>query len=299
MFGPRPFGADRAHVVPAAPKGRGPNTRRTPPAAEAAKGRRQAGRQHPAGRQAPVRIRLTKATRTPPLYLRARRARRYLSSPPISYQPLTAASRRARTAFRCGRRELLLLPMSHAAQCCGLPLLPGHHRSAHQGEPAEASPRPRADDPQEPRCHHRLPPSISCDTWPTSAGTSSRWPTAALARPPRAFRAPRTSRVGASSAGPAAYLDTLPNRGAEELAHLRDGRRRALATLVRKAGGYLAWSGHSEQEVLATLSPRASPRRLYPPTPNTSPAAPSSTASHGLWHRHHTAAPLISGGQHD
>lgn len=177
-----------------------------------------------------------------------------LALPPTSYQPLTAASRRARAAFRCGRRELPLLPMSHAAQCCGLPLLPGHHRSAHQGEPAEASPRPRADDPQEPRCHHRLPPSISRDIYPTSAGASSRWsrpasarwPTAALSRRRRAFPAPRTSRVGASSNGPVAYLDKLPDRGADELAHLRGGRKRHLAALAYKAGGYLAWSDRSE-----------------------------------------------------
>ncbi len=64
---------------------------------------------------------------------------------------------------------------------------------------------------------------------------------------------PPPPRVGGSSAGPAAYLDTLLERGAADLARMRDGRKRALAALAYKAGGYLAWSGRSEQEVLARL----------------------------------------------
>src|SRR6185437_9917158 len=67
--------------------------------------------------------------------------------------------------------------------------------------------------------------------------------------PPRLARQPG----GRSSTGPAAYLDTLLERGAADLALLRDGRKRALAALAYKAGGYLAWSGRSEQDVLARL----------------------------------------------
>ncbi len=71
-------------------------------------------------------------------------------------------------------------------------------------------------------------------------------------------RAPTPARYGArpfgaSPSGPAAYLDTVLERGAADLAGLRDGRKRALAALAYKAGGYLAWSGHCEQEVLARL----------------------------------------------
>jgi hypothetical protein len=71
-------------------------------------------------------------------------------------------------------------------------------------------------------------------------------------------RAPTPARfgarpLGASSSGPAAYLDTVLERGAADLALLRDGRKRALAALAYKAGGYLAWSGHSEQLVLDRL----------------------------------------------
>jgi len=75
----------------------------------------------------------------------------------------------------------------------------------------------------------------------------------AITQPLPAPPIPPTLRFGGSSAGPAAYLDTLLDRGADELAHLRDGRKRALAVLAYKAGGYLAWSGRSEQEVLARL----------------------------------------------
>jgi hypothetical protein len=59
--------------------------------------------------------------------------------------------------------------------------------------------------------------------------------------------------IGNQSSGPAAYLDTVLERGAADLARLRDGRKRALAALAYKAGGYLAWSGHSEQHVLDRL----------------------------------------------
>jgi hypothetical protein len=73
----------------------------------------------------------------------------------------------------------------------------------------------------------------------------------ATTQPPPA--APPASSVDGSSTGSAAYLDTLLERGAADLARLRDGRKRALAALAYKAGGYLAWSGRCEQEVLARL----------------------------------------------
>lgn len=75
----------------------------------------------------------------------------------------------------------------------------------------------------------------------------------ATPRPAPTAPAQLVPRVGGSSTGPAAYLDTLLERGADELARLRDGRKRALAALAYKAGGYLAWSGRSEQEILARL----------------------------------------------
>jgi hypothetical protein len=73
-------------------------------------------------------------------------------------------------------------------------------------------------------------------------------------RPPAPTSISVTARCDSwSSTGPAAYLDTVLERGAADLARLRDGRKRALAALAYKAGGYLDWSGHTEQEVLARL----------------------------------------------
>ncbi len=53
--------------------------------------------------------------------------------------------------------------------------------------------------------------------------------------------------------GPAAYLTTVIDRGAADLAALTDGRKRALSALAYQAGGLLAWSGLPEAEVTARL----------------------------------------------
>jgi len=71
---------------------------------------------------------------------------------------------------------------------------------------------------------------------------------------PRA--APPPAPAVAGRPGPAArrYLDTVINRGADRLALLDDGRKRALAALAYQTGGLLAWSGHSEDEVIERLT---------------------------------------------
>jgi hypothetical protein len=53
--------------------------------------------------------------------------------------------------------------------------------------------------------------------------------------------------------GPAAYLNTVINRGANQLAAMPDGRRRALSALAYHAGGLLAWSGLDHADVTSQL----------------------------------------------
>ncbi|WP_460366180.1 hypothetical protein [Actinocorallia lasiicapitis] len=63
---------------------------------------------------------------------------------------------------------------------------------------------------------------------------------------------PTQLSVGAGT-GHAAYLATVLERGAAELAQLRDGRQRALSALAYKTGGLLAWSGASRSEIESRL----------------------------------------------
>jgi hypothetical protein len=63
----------------------------------------------------------------------------------------------------------------------------------------------------------------------------------------------RTMPAASGAAGPAAYLDAVLDRGADEIRHLTDGRKTALSALAYKAGGYLAWSGKPEADVLDQL----------------------------------------------
>ena len=53
--------------------------------------------------------------------------------------------------------------------------------------------------------------------------------------------------------GPAAYLATVIGRGANQLAALTDGRKRALSALAYHAGGLLAWSGADRQHITGQL----------------------------------------------
>ena len=56
-----------------------------------------------------------------------------------------------------------------------------------------------------------------------------------------------------SGAGPAAYLATVIARGANQLAALADGRKRALSALAYHAGGLLQWSGLPREHVTSQL----------------------------------------------
>jgi hypothetical protein len=54
--------------------------------------------------------------------------------------------------------------------------------------------------------------------------------------------------------GPPGYIDTLLARGAAQLHGLTDGRKDALAALAYKTGGYLAWAGLTEADVIDRLT---------------------------------------------
>lgn len=69
-------------------------------------------------------------------------------------------------------------------------------------------------------------------------------------RPPTPPESPPRPITGT---GPRGYLDTVLRRGAEDLARLTDGRKQALAALAYKTGGYLAWAGLTEADVLDQL----------------------------------------------
>ncbi|GAB3979167.1 bifunctional DNA primase/polymerase [Actinoallomurus acanthiterrae] len=70
-------------------------------------------------------------------------------------------------------------------------------------------------------------------------------------RPAPPLPRPRPARTGAR--GPAAYLTTVINRGAAELAALTDGRQRALAALAYQTGGLLEWSGLAHDQTTEQL----------------------------------------------
>ena len=62
---------------------------------------------------------------------------------------------------------------------------------------------------------------------------------------------PPLSRPGGP--GPAAYLSTVINRSAAELAAMTDGRKRALSALAYHVGGLLTWSGLAREHVVSQL----------------------------------------------
>ncbi|WP_141658792.1 bifunctional DNA primase/polymerase [Carbonactinospora thermoautotrophica] len=74
----------------------------------------------------------------------------------------------------------------------------------------------------------------------------------ATPRPTRPAPVPLPS-PGPRGRGPAAYLTTVIDRGAADLATMTDGRKRALSALAYQAGGLLAWSGLPEAEVTRRL----------------------------------------------
>lgn len=53
--------------------------------------------------------------------------------------------------------------------------------------------------------------------------------------------------------GPAAYLNTVIDRGAAQLAAMQDGRKRALSKLAYHAGGLLEWSGLNHGNITSQL----------------------------------------------
>jgi len=72
-------------------------------------------------------------------------------------------------------------------------------------------------------------------------------------RPAPAPAPARTRPPGTAASGPANYLHTVLDNGADNLARLADGRKQSLAALAYKAGGYLEYSGLSEIEVIDRL----------------------------------------------
>jgi hypothetical protein len=96
-----------------------------------------------------------------------------------------------------------------------------------------------------------------------------RWQSAGCRRQP-AHRQPGPAVPARSCRDGAAYLTTVINRGAAELAGMKDGRQRALSKLAYQAGGLLAWSGLPEQEATDRLTdagtasglPTATARRI-------------------------------------
>ena len=69
--------------------------------------------------------------------------------------------------------------------------------------------------------------------------------------PPRPAAAPRSLPPGGP--GPAAYLATVIDRGATQLAAMTDGRKRALSVLAYHVGGLLEWSGLDREHVASQL----------------------------------------------
>lgn len=63
----------------------------------------------------------------------------------------------------------------------------------------------------------------------------------------------RPISAAAAVAGRAAYIDAILRRGAARLSTLTDGRKQELAALAYKTGGYLAWAGQTETDVLEHL----------------------------------------------
>lgn len=92
------------------------------------------------------------------------------------------------------------------------------------------------------------------------------------ATPPTRPRPATALNAADGGPGPAAYLHTVINHGATQLATMSDGRKRALSALAYQAGGLLEWSGldrgHVTSQLIdagtaAGLSPGASARIVH------------------------------------
>jgi Bifunctional DNA primase/polymerase, N-terminal len=85
---------------------------------------------------------------------------------------------------------------------------------------------------------------------------------ATTAAPPRHIARPPLPTSGGP--GPAAYLATVINRGAAQLAAMTDGRKRALSALAYHAGGLLDWSGLAREHVASQLTDAGTAAGLGP-----------------------------------
>ena len=104
------------------------------------------------------------------------------------------------------------------------------------------------------RGHDRrhLPSALA--TLLTSAKCLPGSPARSSAPPQHHARPPPRRRTLARRAGPAAYLATVIARGANQLAALTDGRKRALSALAYHAGGLLQWSGADREHITGQLT---------------------------------------------
>ena len=75
---------------------------------------------------------------------------------------------------------------------------------------------------------------------------------ATISAPSRPARSPPLPQPGGP--GPAAYLATVINGGAAQLAAMTDGRKRALSALAYHVGGLLTWSGLTREHVASQLT---------------------------------------------
>jgi hypothetical protein len=85
---------------------------------------------------------------------------------------------------------------------------------------------------------------------------------ATTAAPPRPVARPPLPTSGGP--GPAAYLATVINHGAAQLAAMTDGRKRALSALAYHAGGLLDWSGLAREHVASQLTDAGTAAGLGP-----------------------------------
>jgi hypothetical protein len=80
--------------------------------------------------------------------------------------------------------------------------------------------------------------------------------------PPRPVVRPPLPSPGGP--GPAAYLATVINRGAAQLAAMTDGRKRALSALAYHAGGLLDWADLAREQVASQLTDAGTAAGLGP-----------------------------------
>jgi hypothetical protein len=94
---------------------------------------------------------------------------------------------------------------------------------------------------------------------PAAPGTPPPWLTREILRvgtprPSTATMAPADAANQSPGTARAAYLQAVIRNGAAQLATLTDGRKQALSALAYKVGGYLAWAGQTESDVIDQLT---------------------------------------------